>query len=259
MSFLEDLVSSTRARVATARSALSDKELTARIGSVPGPLDFSAALRGDEIALIAEIKRATPSQGDLDLDLDPRELALSYETAGAAALSVLTEPTYFKGSLDDLAAARAASIPLLRKDFTLEPFQIAEARASAADCVLLIVRVVGDDLPPLLAATRDLGMEALVEVFSEEDLERALAAGATLIGVNHRDLETFEVDPQRTLKLVPSIPREVTVVAASGVSNRAEVIELADAGVHAVLVGESLVTAADPKQKVRELLGREVS
>ena len=257
MSFLEDLVASTRARVAIARSAVGEDELRARIEGVPGPLDLTAALRGDQIALIAEIKRATPSRGPLDLGLDPGELALSYEAAGAAALSVLTEPHYFKGSLDDLAAARAVSIPVLRKDFTLESFQIVEARATGADSVLLIVRVVGDDLVRLLGDARDLGMEPLVEVFSEDDLERALAAGASLVGVNHRDLETFEVDPQRTLKLVPSIPREVTVVAASGVSSRAEVVELAEAGVHAVLVGQSLVTAADPKQKVRELLGLE--
>lgn len=256
MSFLDDLVASTRARVAEARSTTTEKVLAERIAARPGPLDFTAALRGPDIALIAEIKKATPSQGPLDLDLDPRELAFVYERGGAAAISVLTEPEYFKGSLDDLEAARAAGVPLLRKDFTLEPFQIDEARASGADCVLLIVRVVGDDLAPLLERTHAIGMQALVEVFSEDDLERALVAGATLIGVNHRDLETFEVDAQRTLKLAPLAPPDVTVVAASGVSTRAEVAELADAGVHAVLVGQSLVTAADPGAKLRELLGR---
>lgn len=259
MSFLEDLVASTRARVTEARSKITEDALEQRIASIPAALDFAAALRRQEIALIAEIKRATPSQGPLDLDLDAERLALSYERAGAAAISILTEPAYFKGSLADLEAARAVSVPLLRKDFVLDPFQLLEARGSGADCVLLIVRVVGDGLAPLLQQTRALGMQALVEVFREDELELALGAGAALIGINHRDLETFEVDPQRTLKLVPSIPEEATVVAASGVSTRAEVEELAAAGVHAVLVGQSLVTAADPEAKLRQLLGREGS
>lgn len=255
MSFLEELLSATRARVAEARSKITDDALEQRIASRPGPLDFTAALRRNDIAVIAEIKRATPSQGALDLNLDAQRLALSYERGGAAAISVLTEPDYFKGSLADLEAARAVSVPLLRKDFVMDPFQLLEARASGADCVLLIVRVIGADLGPLLRQTRALGMQALVEVFREDELELALEAGAQLIGVNHRDLETFEVDPQRTLKLAPSMPAEVTVVAASGVSTRTEMEELAAAGVHAALVGESLVTASDPEAKLRELLG----
>lgn len=259
MSFLDDLVGSTRARVAEARSKITEDALEQRIASIPAALDFPASLRRPEVALVAEIKRATPSQGPLDLDLDAERLALSYARAGAAAISVLTEPTYFKGSLADLEAARVVSVPLLRKDFVLDPFQLLEARAAGADAVLLIVRVVGDDLGRLLQQAGALGMQALVEVFREDELELALAAGATVVGVNHRDLETFEVDPQRTLKLAPSIPQEVTVVAASGVSARVEVEELAAAGVHAVLVGQSLVTAPDPEAKLRELLGRESS
>jgi len=256
MSFLDELVASTRARVAAARAEVGEDALARRIAALSAPLDFTAALRSDGIAVIAEIKRATPSQGPLDLDLDARELALAYERGGAAAISVLTEPEYFKGSLEDLEAARAVSVPLLRKDFVLDGLQLLEARASGADCVLLIVRVVGEHLSALLEQTHGLGMQALVEVFREEELELALGAGATLIGVNHRDLETFEVDPQRTLKLAPSLPPEVTVVAASGVSTRAELQELADAGVHAALVGQSLVTSKDPEAKLRELLGR---
>lgn len=256
MSFLDDLVASTRARVAETRSKVTEDALEQRIASIAASLDFSAALRRDDISLIAEIKRATPSQGPLDLNLDAERAALSYERAGAAAISVLTEPDHFQGSLADLEAARVASIPLLRKDFILDPFQLLEARASGADCVLLIVRVVGDELATLLGQTRALGMQGLVEVFRSDELDHALAAGATLIGVNHRDLETFEVDPERTLKLAPSIPEGVTVVAASGVSTRAEVEQLASAGAHAVLVGQSLVTAADPEAKLRELLGR---
>lgn len=257
MSFLDELLVSTRARVAEARSRVAEDALEQRIASRSGPLDFTAALRRDEIAVIAEIKRATPSQGPLDLDLDAERLALAYERGGAAAVSVLTEPHHFKGSLEDLEAARAVRIPLLRKDFTLESFQLLEARAAGADCVLLIVRVVGDELHDLLRQTHALGMQALVEVFREDELDHALTAGATLIGVNHRDLETFEVDAQRTLKLAPLVPAGVTVVAASGVSTRAEMEELAEAGVHAVLVGQSLVTAPDPEAKLRALLGRE--
>lgn len=259
MSFLDDLVASTRVRVSAARAAVGEDVLRERIRSVPGLLDFGGALHGDDITVIAEIKRATPSHGPLDLDLDAARLALTYERAGAAAISVLTEPQYFKGSLADLETARSASVPLLRKDFVLDPYQLLEARAAGADCVLLIVRVVGDDLVPLLEQTQALGMQALVEVFREDELDQALTAGSTLIGVNHRDLETFEVDPQRTLKLAASIPSGVTLVAASGVSTRAEMEELAIAGVHAALVGQSLVTSGDPAAKLRELLGRNAS
>ena len=255
MSFLDDLVASTRARVADARELTTQDALDQRIASIPEPLDLAAALRGPGMSVIAEIKRATPSQGPLDLDLDARELALRYESGGAAAISVLTEPEFFMGSLADLEEARAVSIPLLRKDFILDRFQLFEARAAGADSVLLIVRVVGDQLEELLNQTRALGMEALVEVFHEDELDRALQAGAGVIGVNHRDLETFEVDAQRTLKLAPSVPVEVILVAASGVSSRAEIEELADAGVGAVLIGQSLVTSGDPAAKLQELLG----
>ena len=255
MSFLDELVASTRARVAAAQAEVAEETLRRRIAALPAPLDFTAALRRDDIVVIAEIKRATPSQGPLDLTLDARELALAYERGGAAAISVLTEPQYFKGSLEDLEAARAVSVPLLRKDFVLDGFQLLEARAAGADCVLLIVRVLGEELAELVEQTHALGMQALVEVFREDELDLALAAGAALIGVNHRDLETFEVDPQRTLKLAPSMPPDVTIVAASGVSTRAEMQELAAAGVHAALIGQSLVTSADPGATLRELLG----
>jgi indole-3-glycerol phosphate synthase len=256
VSFLDELLAATRSRVEEVREALTEDLLEQRISSLAPPLDLEAALRGGGISLIAEIKRATPSQGPLDLTLDASRLARAYEEGGAAAISVLTEPTYFKGSLEDLQAARPVSLPLLRKDFVLDELQLLEARAAGADAVLLIVRVVGADLARLLEGARSLGMGALVEVFHETELDIALDAGATVIGINHRDLETFEVDPQRTLKLVPAIPDGVLSVAASGVSTRAEVEELEAAGVDAVLVGQSLVTASDPAAKLRELLGR---
>jgi indole-3-glycerol phosphate synthase len=158
--------------------------------------------------------------------------------------------------MEDLAAARGPGLPVLRKDFLLEEFQMFESRALGADAVLVIVRILKDGLDRLVATARALGMDALVEVHDERDLDRALDAGASLIGVNHRDLETFEVDPERTAKLAPRVPEGCTVVALSGVGSRAEVEELAGAGASAVLVGESLVTASDPVAKLRELLGR---
>ena len=256
MSFLSDLLVSTRARVAEAKAKVTEDALEQRIASLPPARDLEAALAGNHISLIAEIKRATPSQGPLDLDLDAARLARAYEAGGAAAISVLTEPDYFKGSLEDLQAARVADVPLLRKDFILDVFQLLEARAAGADSVLLIARVLGDDLAAFVRASRALSMEPLVEVFEESELETARDAAARVIAVNHRDLETFEVDTRRTAKLAPLIPSDVIVVAASGVSTRAEIDELAAAGARAVLVGQSLVTAPDPAAKLRELSGR---
>lgn len=255
MSFLEELLASTRARVAEAKQKLSEDMLEQRIAALAPPLDLRSALLRERPSLIAEIKRATPSRGPLNLDLDAARLASAYSEAGAAAISVLTEPEFFKGSLEDLQAARASAVPLLRKDFIVDPFQLLEARAAGADAVLLIVRILGHDLAPLVAATRSLGMVPFVEVFHADDVENALAAGADVIGINHRDLDTFEVDGARTAKLAPGLPEDVVIVALSGVSTRQEVEDLATAGAHAVLVGESLVTAADPGAKVRELRG----
>lgn len=256
MSFLSDLLASTRARVAEAKTKVTEDALEQRIASLAAPRDFEGALRGGEVSLIAEIKRATPSQGPLDLDLDAARLARAYARGGAAAISVLTEPDRFKGSLEDLQAARAADVPLLRKDFVVDSFQLLEARAAGADSVLLIARVVGDDLAAFVRASRALGMEPLVEVFDQSELELAADADARIVGVNHRDLETFEVDTRRTAKLAPLIPRDVVVVAASGVATRAEVEELSAAGADAVLVGQTLVTTLDPAAKLRELAGR---
>lgn len=256
MSFLSDIVASTRARIAEARTKVTDDALEQRIASLAPALDLARVLRVETTSLIAEIKRATPSRGPLDLDLDAARLARAYADGGAACVSVLTEPDHFQGSLEDLEAARAADLPLLRKDFVLDEFQLLETRASGADCVLLIVRILGSDLERFVRGSRALGMEPLVEVFDESELAIAAAAGARMVAVNHRDLETFEVDPQRTAKLAPLVGDDVIVVAASGVSTRAEVEDLEAAGAHAVLVGEGLVTAPDPAAKLRELAGR---
>ena len=256
MSYLEDLLVSTRARVTEARGKVTDEALEQRISAVAPARSLKDALSGPRTAVIAEIKRASPSKGALRDDLDAGSLARSYAEGGADAISVLTEPTGFKGSLDDMKVALGADLPVLRKDFIIDPFQVMESRAEGADAILLIVRTVGDEFSSLFQATRSLGMDALVEVFDETDLERALEVGAEIVGINHRDLETFEVDPDRTAKLAPRIPDGVIVVGLSGVETRADVERLEAAGAHAVLVGESLVTAADPIAKLRELKGR---
>jgi indole-3-glycerol phosphate synthase len=256
MTYLDELLASTRARIEDGRRKLPEPGLEQRLASLPPPRPFIEALRGGEMAVIAEIKRATPRAGDLNLDADASALALAYAAGGAAALSVLTEPLYFKGSVEDLQAATGAGLPVLRKDFILDPWQLLETRALGADAVLLIVRTLGDEFPDLVAGARALGLDALVEVFDEDELERALTAGATCIGINHRDLRTFAVDPGRTAKLAPLIPEGVVTVALSGVDNRNQVVELQRAGADAVLIGEALVTAPDPAARLRELLGR---
>ncbi len=256
MSYLQPLLDSTRKRVEETKSKLPPAALEQRLASVEEARGFAGSLQREGIAVIAEIKRASPAKGPLDLDLNAAEVARAYAAGGAAALSVLTEPVSFRGSMEDLEAARGAGLPVLRKDFILDPYQLLESRAAGADAVLLIVRALGEDLASLLRQAGALGLDALVEVHDEADLERALAAGATLVGVNHRDLETFEVIPDQTAKLAALVPAAVTLVALSGVSAREEVAALDAAGADAVLVGESLVTAPDPEGKLRELLAR---
>ena len=253
--FLRDLLASTRARVEEAKVVLTGDVLEQRIAAADAPRGFARSLRGPETTLVAEIKRATPSKGVLKDDLNAGQMAAAYARGGASAISVLTEPERFLGSLEDLSVAREAGLPVLRKDFIVDPFQILESRAASADAVLLIARIAGDSLPTLVSLTESLGMDALVEIFDKTDLDAALEADASLIGINHRDLETFEVDPGRTEQLAPSVPDTATLVALSGVSSRAEVVALAEAGAHSVLVGEALVTADDPVKKLEELRG----
>lgn len=225
---------------------------------MPATLSLAAALRENPPALIAEIKRASPSRGLLRADLDAVALARSYAEAGAAAISVLTEERYFQGRLADLKAVRQAleEPPLLRKDFIFDMYQVFEARAYGADAVLLIAAILNPGLlTSLIALARSLGLECLVEVHDEPELERALMAGAEIVGINNRELRTFEVDLATTERLRPLVPPEVTVVAESGVHTRADVQRLAALGVHGVLIGEALVLADDPAAKIRELFG----
>jgi indole-3-glycerol phosphate synthase len=254
VSYLQPLLELTHARIAELRAGSRD-DLEAAARRAGPPLSFRDSLLGDRVAIIAEIKRATPRLGAIAPGLDARTAARSYAAGGASALSVLTEPHKFGGSLDDLRVAKAADLPVLRKDFILDEIQVVESRAAGADAVLLIVRVLGSELDGLVRACEALGMDALVEVFDEADMRRANAAGASLIGVNQRDLETFELDPARTFKLAPLAKPGSTLVALSGVSTRSQVIALENAGVGAVLVGHALVTDPDPAGRIRTLRG----
>jgi len=236
--------------------------LRERLAQAPPTRSLARALGGPSLALIAEVKRASPSRGVLRADLDPQALARTYAGSGAAAISVLTEEQHFQGSLGDLEAVRAVldgrggpRPPLLRKDFLFDAYHLFEARAYGADAVLLIVAILKPKLlAELLALAATLGLECLVEVHDEQELERALAADAQIIGINNRDLRTFAVDLAVSERLRPLIPRDRVVVAESGIHTRADVERLRALGVNAVLIGEALVTAGDPAGKIEELL-----
>lgn len=235
------------------------KEFQEQIVKRPPPRSLKAALdQSPPPAIIAEIKKASPSKGLLAPDLDPLALALEYQANGAAALSVLTERKYFLGDPELITQLRPhMQIPILRKDFILEMIQVYESAAIGADALLLIVATLQPGiLRALLLLTQNLGLEALVEVYTKAEMIQALEAGATLIGVNHRNLRTFEVDMNRALDLAPLAPPGVTLVAASGLHQREDLIRLEAAGIKAFLIGESLVRAASPGEKLRELRGR---
>jgi indole-3-glycerol phosphate synthase len=228
---------------------------------MPPAKDLEAALRAAEPpALIAEVKRASPSAGVIAEDVNPSVLARGYQAGGAAAVSVLTEPRHFQGSLADLQAVRSSvSIPVLRKDFLIHPSQVIEARASGADAVLLIVAALSDpQLRALLEAAHDVGLATLVETHSDEDLRRAVESGAAIIGVNARDLETLDVDVAGALARVGRVPDDRISVLESGISTRANVDAALEAGASAILVGEALMRADDPARAVRKLLWREL-
>lgn len=250
--------------VREARSALPSKALEARVAEAPATIGFSARLRADEpTAIIAEVKRASPSQGDIAPGLDAAAQALRYALGGASAISVLTEPTWFKGSLDDMLAVRVAVESLgarrpaiLRKDFIIDEYQLLEARVHGADAVLLIVAALADPaLGDLMARAGALGMESLVEVNNASEMGRALACGANLIGINNRDLRDFHVDLSTTDRLAGLVPAGVTVAALSGIHGFGDIQRFQAAGASAFLVGGALMAASDPAAKVRELRG----
>jgi len=259
--YLSEILAAHRARAHLDHRSLD--ALLAEAQAAPPPRPFAARIEepaGGTLGVIAEIKRRSPSKGDLDPGLDPATVAADYEAGGAACLSVLTDAGFFGGSPADLAAARArCSLPVLRKDFTVGPADVCDARIMGADAVLLIVAALSDEeLATLLTLAEELSLDALVEVHDHAELDRALAAGAALVGVNQRDLTTFAVDPGRALSLAPDIPPEVVAVAESGVRGASDARRLAGAGYQAVLVGEWLVRAADRRAAVAELAGHTV-
>ncbi len=253
--FLEGILERKRAEVGEREARVSASELEARCARAPAPRSLSAALSpsGGPTRIVAELKRASPSAGAL-ADFDPARLAATYARGGAAALSILTDGPGFQGSLEDVDRARAAvQLPILRKDFVVDRYQLLEARAHGADAALLIAAALGDRLAELLRAATELGLEALVEVHSRDELDRALEAGARLVGVNNRDLRSFAVDLATSEALVPLVPGAVRAVAESGIRGPADVRRLRRAGAANFLVGEALVRSADPAALLREL------
>jgi indole-3-glycerol phosphate synthase len=254
---LGQIVAESRERV-RALSLARRSELERAAASVPPPIPFAAALRaGPTIAVIAEVKRRSPSQGEINTALSAGAQAVAYAAGGAAAISVLTEPKHFGGSLDDLAEVwKAVAIPLLRKDFVVDRTQLWEARSAGASAVLLIARALElERLDELAAEARALSLEPLVEVRNESELARALAAGALVIGVNQRDLETLVVEPAVAARLLPLVPGDRLAVSESGVKARADVERAAASAADAVLVGSSLSASVGPEQAVRALCG----
>ena len=256
---LDEIISHKRSELAVQRTRVSAGDLEARCRGLGPGLDFEAALAprpGARVRLIAEVKRASPSAGVLAAGLDPVAQARAYAEAGAAAVSVLTDEKYFRGSLDDLVAVRAAvGVPLLRKEFIVDAYQLWESRAAGADAVLLIVAALdASALEELMQAAHGIGLAALVEVHAAGELDVALAAGARVIGVNNRDLKTLTTSLEPSLHLLPRIPPGHVAVSESGIASGEDVERVVAAGAHAILVGEGLVRAPDVRAKVRELL-----
>ena len=258
MGFLSDITAERRRNLE--RRPLDASMLLGRALALPPTRGFTAALRARTPAVIAEVKRASPSAGEI-ADRDPGEQAAAYAAAGAVAISVLTEPVHFNGSLADMRSARVVcELPIMRKDFLIHPDEIIQSRAAGADAVLLIAACLSkDELVAMLATAQDLGLDALVETHTDEDLQKALGAGAEVIGVNARDLETLEVDAERALEQLGRIPADRIAVMESGIASRAQVETAVAAGASAILVGEALMRSDDPGAKLRELMGEESS
>jgi indole-3-glycerol phosphate synthase len=251
VSILERIVAAKRAEVAAARKRRAQID----VQSAPPVRDFVGALRAKQPAVIAEIKRASPSRGVLRADFDPAAIARSYETAGAACLSVLTDLEFFQGAPEHLIAARAScALPVLRKDFVIDPYQIYESRALGADCILLIAACLPQvEMQELEALAHRLGMAVLVEVHDAAELERALKLRTPLLGINNRNLRSFETTLETTIELLPRIPLDRLVVTESGILSRADVARMRAAGVQTFLVGEAFMRAPDPGAALQSL------
>ena len=252
---LRELTDEAAARAATLRA--STDALRRQAASVPAQPGFAAALKRDDVAVIAEVKRSSPSKGVINAGIDIGAQVVDYTRGGAAAVSILTEGTRFGGSNDDLLKARKATpLPLLKKDFHVDVVQILEAKALGASAALLIVRAVTPEtLRQLIDVAKDISLETLVEIRTEQELDLALSCGATIIGVNNRNLETLEIDPENSLRLIPMIPKDVVAIGESGVKSADDVRRLGEAGADAVLVGSEVSAARDPVTAVRSLTG----
>ncbi|HEY86664.1 MAG TPA: indole-3-glycerol phosphate synthase TrpC [Dehalococcoidia bacterium] len=253
---LDEIIAQKKEEVKQRKKILPLAHLKKRVAQQKPPLDFTLALKGKYMRLIAEVKQASPSRGILCPNFNPTELATTYAQGGANAISVLTEASYFKGSIYHLAAIRdVVKLPLLRKDFIFDPYQVYESRAYGADALLLIVAILShEQLKELLSIGHSLGLKCLVEVHNEGEVERALLSGAEIIGINNRDLNTFTVDINTTGQLRPLIPWQKIVVAESGIKSRKDIGKLMDWRVNAVLIGEALVTANNILTKMKELM-----
>ncbi len=256
MSVLNEILDGVRADLAARQREVTLDQLKDMAGRAPSPKDAMAVLKGEDVAVIAEVKRASPSKGAMAAIADPAALAADYEAGGASVISVLTEQRRFGGSLADLAAVRAAvQVPVLRKDFVVSSYQLWEARAHGADMILLIVAALEQNaLVSLVERALSIGLIPLVEVHADEELERALEAGAKIIGVNARDLATLEVDRTVFARLALQIPDGVVKIAESGIRGPHDLLAYAASGADAVLVGESLVTGKDPRSAVADLV-----
>ena len=256
---LDTIIASKRREIDDSRKLRPEASLRDRLPQAPPVRDFFTPLAaGKPIRLIAEVKKASPSKGVIREDFDPVEIALTYERHGATCLSVLTDSPFFQGSLENLSRIRrAVSLPLLRKDFILEAYQVYEARLAGADAVLLIAECLDDcQLRGLHNLIVELGMTPLVELYEPANLNRVFDAGATLIGINNRDLRTFEVDLAHSIAFRPLVPDQCVLVAESGIRGRADAIWLEDAGIDAMLVGETLIAHPDIGAAVDALLGK---
>ena len=256
MEMLDKIIETKKEEVAQLKKETTEAQLKKEIAGLAPCRDFKKALTSSDCNIIAEVKCASPSRGRLVTDFDPSRIARIYEQNGAAAISMLTDEKYFSGHKNYLKQIRpTVQLPLLRKDFIVDPLQIFETRIIGADAVLLIVRVLGEKLADFISLSGEVGLSQLVEVHSQEELDLALAAGAEIIGINNRDLDTFITDIETSVKLKKRIPENNLVVAESGIRKRKDIELLIKAGIKTFLIGEHLVTAPDIGKKLRELKG----
>ena len=256
---LQKIVENKREEVARQKEILPLGELRQMLADRPPTRDFGGAIRNRDCAVIAEVKRSSPSKGRIREDFDPVGIAGIYEDNGASAISILTERKFFEGKAAYIPQiGRTVNLPLLRKDFIIDPYQINETRVLGADALLLIARILeAGELREFLGLASELGLAALVEVHDEADVEKAISSGARIVGINNRDLETFRTDIETSIRLARRIPKGVTVVSESGINSRGDIERLMGGGIHAFLIGESLMRQQDIGKKLRELLGKE--